>query len=162
MAAAARVMPVFLQDFVDLPVGSRQVGLQLARGGAWLAPLADQAVADGRDLLVRLGRDRHPVGALVALHVQVGEALVRDDATVIPIRWEAARLAQLFPVLDGQLDIAPLDDRHSRVLLQASYRPPLDGVGRWLDGAVLHRVAESTVRSFLQLVATEVASEAPG
>lgn len=78
----------------------------------------------------------------------------------MPIRWEAATLSGLFPILDGNLELSPVDETTCRLSLVASYRPPLDGVGRRLDRVAFHRVAESTVRSFLELLSARL-QEAP-
>jgi hypothetical protein len=62
-------------------------------------------------------------------------------------------LSGIFPMLDGDLELAPLGSERCRLTLSASYMPPFGDVGRALDRALLHRVAQSTVRSFLARVA---------
>jgi ribosome-associated toxin RatA of RatAB toxin-antitoxin module len=69
-------------------------------------------------------------------------------------------LPDLFPVLDGELEVAPLDPERCRVTLTASYVPPLGEVGRQLDHALFHRVAHSTVRAFLDRVADSLEENA--
>lgn len=144
---------VFLHDFVDVELPLERVRARVCGADGWLGPLAAAAADDGESLLVRLGPHGSTRRPGVELRVRLGECAARGEAVTVPIRWEASRLPGLFPVLDGALELAPLGDGQTRVLLQASYRPPLDGVGLWFDGAVLHRVAESTVRSFLHRVA---------
>lgn len=160
-AVSDRQPSVFLQDFVDVPLPSDVVGQALAGEEGSLGPMADEAAADGHALLVRLGREHVP-GGMITLRVQMGGPVLRGGCVMIPIRWEAARLPKVFPVLDGQLEVSPLGPAESRLLLQASYRPPLDGVGRLLDDTVLHRVAESTVRSFLHRLADAVVAARSG
>ncbi len=144
---------VFLQDFVDVERPADQVGAQLATGSAWLAPLAG-AAGDDAALLVRVGPQL--LGDILArtVVVRLGLPSRRNGAVLVPIRWEDAQHPALFPVLDGDLEVASLDDNRCRIVLSACYRPPLRAVGRIIDEAVLHRVAESTVRAFLRRAAS--------
>lgn len=148
---------VFLQDFVDVECAADDVSRRLGGGGAWLTPLASAAGGDGGTLQMRLGPSMS--GELVTREVRVrlGQpATTTGGGAVVPIRWEDARYPALFPVLDGDLEVARLDDGSCRLVLNASYRPPLEGIGMLLNQALLHRVAESTARSFLGRVATEL------
>lgn len=132
------------------------VGDRLSAGHAWLAGLASTVGEDTESQLVRLGPSSLPaLGELVTREVRVrlGHPLSLEGSIVLALRWEDARRPHLFPVLDGNLEVVALGPAQSRIVLCASYRPPFDGVGRALDQALLHRVAESTVRSFLHKVA---------
>lgn len=139
----------FVSDFVDVARPIEVVRSRLDAGGRWLAPLAVAAGAEGDELLLRLG----PAGVRRVgpdIRIRLGDPVERDGAVSLPMRWEAATLRSLFPVLDGDLEVVPLDTDWCRVVLNASYRVPLDVVGQLLDHALMHRVAESTVRSFLR------------
>lgn len=156
MATAAReVKPrhpsVFLQDFVDVARPVDEVARRLGGDGSWLAPLAVAAGGEGETLHVRVGPS---AGDLVSrdVRIRLGQAIIHGDGVVVPLRWEDGRRPTLFPVLDGDLEVVSLGDGKTRLVLHASYRPPLEAIGRLLDHALLHRVAESTVRSFLQRV----------
>jgi hypothetical protein len=140
---------VFLSDFVDVTRPLAAIRDRLCEGGDWLLPMAHSATDDGDALLVRVGPS--PAGHLSrVVDVQLGECRTCSGSLVIPIRWQAAHGASSFPVLDGNLDVARLDDEnHCRLALRATYRPPAGAVGDWLDSNRLHRAAESTVRSFL-------------
>lgn len=164
-----RRLSVFIQDFVDVDRSASVVGERLADGDTWMAPLASAAGGDATSLFVRIGPQG--LGDFVArtVLVRLGRPSARGDVVMVPIRWEDAQRPALFPVLDGDLEVAPLDVDRCRVVLSASYRPPLRTVGRVIDDALLHRVAESTVRSFLQRAADALAApaipmtpEAPG
>ncbi len=144
---------VFIRDFVDVALPEELVSERLSEGQGWLANLANAAGDDTESQLVRLGPSS--LGHLVArdVRVRLGRATCGEAGVVVPLRWEDARWPGLFPLLDGNLEVAPLGPEHSRVVLYASYRPPFDAMGRVLDQAIFHRVAESTIRSFLQKVA---------
>lgn len=153
---------VFLQDFVDVDQPEAVVGRRLATAQAWLGRLASAAADDTETQLVRLGPSSS-LGDLLAREVRVrlGRPSSQGEGVVVPLRWEDARRPSLFPVLDGNLEVASLGAGRSRIVLNASYRPPFDGVGRAIDQALLHRVAESTVRAFLRKVA-ETLQDWPG
>ena len=154
--------PFFLYDFVDVARPFETLE-RLCRGsGSWLGPLASAAGEDGEALLVRIG----PAWAAGRMSREVRVTLAacreRGNGLVASIRWEAAEQPGLFPVLEGDLELTPLGPDLCRLILSASYVPPFGELGRRLDRALLHRVAESTVRSFLaRLAASLEAYEAP-
>ena len=124
-----------------------------------MVPLAGRATDDGEALTVRLcpspGGRRLGVPAKVLLD----RCSEHGTTVLVPIRWEAATLSGLFPVLDGNLSLTTLDDRRCRLELNASYRPPFAAVGEWMDRLAFHRVAEATVHAFVQLVACRLATD---
>jgi hypothetical protein len=141
---------VFLQDFVDVDAPERLVSGRLCAGQRWLARLASAAGCDAEGRLDELGHSR-----LLITHevrVRVGRPSRSRTGVVVPLRWEDAEHPGAVPVLDGNLEVAQIGPRRSRVVLYASYRPPPAEAIRAtepLDQALLQRVAESTVRSFL-------------
>lgn len=148
---------VFLDDFVDVGCPFAAVRDRLCSDGAWLAPLASRATDDGA-VHLRVGP---AAGGPVRTEVQIrlGRCVAIGSASVVPIRWEATKLPALFPVLDGNLTLTASGEGDCRLGLQASYRPPFDAVGRLLDFALLHKVAQSTIRSFLTQVARSLEEE---
>ncbi|MHB1583502.1 MAG: SRPBCC family protein [Acidimicrobiales bacterium] len=156
-SSRTRAKPVFLRDFVDVGRPLADVRRRFCGSGDWLAPLARQAAGDADTLLVRFGAG---VGSLgLDARVRLGDPSVQGAGVAVPIRWESARLPHLFPVLDGDVELAPLGPDHCRLVLRCSYRPPFDRVGRVLDSFLLHRVAESTIRAFLTRVAESLEAE---
>ena len=73
--------------------------------------------------------------------------------TVVPLRWDGDRSERLFPSLDADLEIAPLSADRTQLAISARYVPPLGVVGRAIDRAMLFRVAEATLKDFLDRVA---------
>lgn len=147
----------FLKDFVDVDRPRDAVGRMLACGSRWLGRLAGAAGGDAETLLVRIspGAPAPVLSEWVSREVRVrlGRPTTSPTGVMVPLRWEDARRPGLFPVLDGNLEVVSLGPDRSRLVLYASYRPPFDGVGQLLDHAIMHRVAESTARSFLTQVA---------
>ena len=65
----------------------------------------------------------------------------------------------LFPLLDGDIELAPVGRWSCRVSVDIIYTPPLGGFGARMDRALMHRVAASTVRSFISRIATQLRPE---
>lgn len=146
---------IFLEDAVEVDGPLSDVWPRFGSDGCWLAPLATSATENGETLL-RVG----PGGGLSReVSIKLGTLSDRFGVRHVPIRWEATRLSRLFPILDGDLELTAVDGERCRLGMKASYRPPLDGLGRWVDAALLHRVAEATVRSFLVQLAECLQSE---
>jgi hypothetical protein len=160
LAEQKRVL--FLYDFVDITRPFEALS-ELCRGdGSWLGSLASAAREDGEALLMRIGPSWVPRCVSREVRVTLGACRERETGLAASIRWEAVGLPSFFPVLEGDLKLAPLGPYDCRLILSASYVPPLGELGWRLDRALLHRVAESTVRSFLlRLAASLEAGQMP-
>src|SRR5665647_905104 len=60
---------------------------------------------------------------------------------------------------DGDIELAPVGRWSCRVSVDIIYTPPLGGFGARMDRALMHRVAASTVRSFISRIATKLRPE---
>jgi hypothetical protein len=144
---------VFARYFVELPVPPDVIEDALtAQPAEWLGAIAQRANHRGDDLLADVGiGERHRLERTVEL--RMGEPIRAATKTVVPISWEASGATRgLFPTLDADLEVAPLGLSSSQLAISARYAPPLGVVGRMLDRAVLHRVAEATIKDFLDQV----------
>jgi hypothetical protein len=150
---------IFLEDYVDLPRPQAAIEARFLAGGAWLAPLANSAEVEGETLLVRLGPDWGRGWITREVRVRIRGTRYRGESNVISLTWEDAQRPGLFPVLDGDLELSPLGADTCRLTLSATYTPPLGTLGADLDRALLHRVAQSTMRSFLRQVRTSLEDE---
>lgn len=142
-----------LRDHVDVARSLGDISRHCGNGAAFFVPIATAAAADGEELLMRIGPDVAAGLLSREVRVSVGICHERGRSVVVPMEWEAAHLARIFPVLSGDLELAPLGPASCRLILSASYAVPLGDLGRRLDRMVLHGVAESTVRSFLRRLA---------
>jgi hypothetical protein len=88
--------------------------------------------------------------------VEVGEPLTTGDWTEVPVTWKATFIARLFPVMVGRVELAPVDPCVTRVRVCGMYEPPLGRLGKQLDDALLHRVAEATVRELAESIANRL------
>lgn len=85
--------------------------------------------------------------------VELGEPVRTSTWTVIPLAWRATFPQQLFPVMTGRIEVAPVDKGITRITVSGRYQPPLGRLGKRLDEAVMHIVAEATVRELAESIA---------
>ena len=154
-SARDMIVAMFARYFVELPLTAEAVEHALAldpRG--WLPGLAADANHRGEVLLAEVGfgeriRLRREVG------IVVGAPVRSSSTTVFPVRWEPTDHTSLFPALDADLEVAPLGSG-TQLAMSARYEPPFGGLGRTIDRALLSRVAEATVKDFLDHVAEAI------
>ena len=82
-----------------------------------------------------------------------------EHTTHIDFGWAAARAAGLFPSLDGTLMLSQLGAAETQLDLHARYRPPLGVVGQALDAVAGHRIAEASLRRFVDEVSARLRAE---
>jgi hypothetical protein len=146
-------MTMFARYFVELPLSTEQVeGFLTGDPDTWLPGLAGKATRRGDDLLAEVGfgdkiRVTRPVSITIGRPIQMGTKIV------LPLAWVPAVGVGLFPTLDADLEIAPLGSDRTQLAMSARYSPPLKAVGRAIDRIVLYRVAEATLKDFLDGVA---------
>jgi hypothetical protein len=61
--------------------------------------------------------------------------------------------------MSADLVVGPVDHSVTRVEFRGNYQPPFDAIGRFLDRVAFHRVAESTVRDFLDRLCRALEAE---
>jgi hypothetical protein len=140
---------MFARYFVEIPLPPERVEQLLTHDpGSWLPGLAEHANQRGDELLADVGfGEKVRVAREVA--ITVGSPVRAGTKTVIPLRWVPSGVAGLFPSLDADLEIAPLGPDRTQLAMSARYAPPLKVVGRVIDRVVLFRVAEATLKDFL-------------
>ena len=118
---------------------------------AWIPGLVRGASDRGERLLAEVGfGERLRVSKQV--EISLGEPRRLGETLCVPISWRATGPSGLFPVLEGDLEVARLGEQRTQLAVSARYTPPLDGIGLIADRAVLHRVAESTVKDLLDQI----------
>jgi hypothetical protein len=144
---------MFLYYFVHVEAPFSAVEEQLRSGGGGLDRMAAEAYRDGESIRARIGPgNEHPLLAK-SVRITLGTPRDGDCETTFPIVWEATGVPALFPRLDGDLVVTSLGRTLTQVTLRGSYEPPMGAVGRALDRTVLHRVAEASVKGFLDRLA---------
>lgn len=150
---------IFVEDFTDVSCPLETVQPRFTGDGSWLESLASAAVEDGETHTMRVGPSWARGRLTRDVRVTLGPPRDRAGAVVVGLGWQPSSFQALFPVLNGDIELAPIDGG-CRLTLSASYVPPLGEFGSHLDRALLHRVAQSTVRSFLSQVATSLQADA--
>jgi hypothetical protein len=143
---------MFARYFVELPLEADRVEEALTRApDHWLPGFATDANHRGDRLLADVGfGDEVRIARQVA--IELGAPVQMATKTVFPLRWTAAGVAGLFPSLEADLEVAPLGHDRTQLAMSARYVPPLGAIGRAIDRAVLFRVAEATLKDFLDRV----------
>ena len=95
------------------------------------------------------------VGLRQKVAVEVGHSVAFGDWIEIPITWKATFVSRLFPVMIGRVELAPVDPRTTKVTVCGMYEPPLGPLGRQLDEAFMHTVAEATVKDLAESLAKQ-------
>jgi hypothetical protein len=146
--------PLRVYDYIAHPYDRvREVFEDDALGAFQRATAAAGARAE--DLHAQLHARFGPIDLTADIDIEIGPF---DDtaqesgrpALRIPLRWRAKRTPIAFPVMQAELAVYPLTPSETQLELAGSYEPPLGFVGRVIDGVVLHRIAEASVRQFIE------------
>ena len=154
---------VFVRYYLELQLPFDEVERALlADPASWLPGMATEAEDQGERLLIEVGfetgEDRRVDREV---QIDVGEPVsVPSTTTKLPIAWKAEHGPRAFPELDADIEIAALGAERTQLSMSARYRPPLGMIGRALDKALMHRVAEATVKDFLDRVGERLALRA--
>jgi hypothetical protein len=143
---------MFARYFVELPIDPQRVERALTDAPApWLRGLAREAQYRGDTLLAEVGfGERVRVARQVA--IELGAPVHAAGKTVLPLRWKPTDAPGLFPALEADLEVAPLPPNRTQLAMSARYVPPLGLIGKVIDRAILYRVAEATLKDFLDRV----------
>ncbi len=147
---------MLVHDFVDLDLPRDQVVAALSSVGDELQVWAQAAFRRGEELAIGPG-----TGVVTApIELEIGRPMEGLEAVTIPMAWTASTATHLFPRMDAEIVVSALGPVTTHLEFRGSYTPPFDGFGKLLDKLALHRVAESTVRGFLQRLSEAIRTEA--
>ncbi|MBA3691507.1 MAG: hypothetical protein H0W82_08865 [Actinobacteria bacterium] len=151
---------MFIRYFIELPIpADRVTEVMCASPASWIPGLAEEANAHGERLLAEVGLgDRLRLTRRVV--VDLGRPMRFPSRTVIPLRWRPETEGGLLPALDADVEVAPLAQGSTQLSMSARYLPPWGALGSAVDRALLHRVAEATVKDFLDRVGSAVTTSA--
>ncbi|SRR5579875_284832 len=153
---------MFVQDFQVMDVPFEEVVACLGAGTkALLGTALEGARAEGERLRSKVGPSGWP--AVLSKTVEIRSTRLRrhGDCVLLSFCWVASGGASLFPALEGDLEVAPLGEGQTQLVLRGRYEPPGGALGRGLDRLVLHRLAESTIRAFLTSACAALGRQAP-
>ena len=125
--------------------------------GSWLPVLATSASARAELLLAEVGFGLAGRRVGKQVRIRLGEAMAAPGRLVLPLTWLATGPSALFPAFEGELEVGALGREWSQLVISVNYRPPLGAVGQTFDRLALHRVAEATIKDFLDRAAARLA-----
>jgi hypothetical protein len=148
---------MFVRYFIELAAPFPDVAQELTRDpSSWLPVLAGRAGAEGERRMAEVGFECG-VRLEREVAVEVGPTAGIEAKRLVPVRWHPTGAA-LLPALDGELEVAPVGEHRTQLSMTASYTPPFGLLGRIADRALMHRVAEATVKDFVDRVAEGLTS----
>jgi hypothetical protein len=129
--------------------------------------LAGIAYREAEELRARVGPGFR--GFAKAVRLEVGTPIRGPGDTRIPVSWSATGARRLFPRLEGEMVVSEIGPELTQIVFRGSYDPPLGPVGEAFDRVLLHRLAEASVKRFVDGVIAAVsdrlvqmAVQAPG
>jgi len=105
-----------------------------------------------------------------ALHVRVGSIDIGADVVInvvsiddgdaygrpgtgLKLEWQAATNPHLFPFMKATLSMFALSPTETQLALEGTYELPMGKLGEAIDAAAGHKLAEASVKRFIQEVA---------
>ncbi len=150
---------MFLRYYVELDLPTEQVEPALLESpSSWLPALADSAVERAEPLLAEVGVGSNGLRVAKRVVVRLGQPVKFPSKLSLPMTWEPG--GWLLPTLNAELEVASLGRARTQLAISGRYDPPLGTVGRTVDRLALHRVAEATIKDFLDRVAVAIAAGA--
>jgi hypothetical protein len=143
---------------LDLPVTEARRPL-VADPSSWVPGIARETDDRTERLLAEVGFEVGETRRIdKEVEFRVGNPRTVGSATILPVSWTARGGDRLFPHLDADIEIGPLGSHRTQLSISARYRPPLGTLGQALDKALLHRVAEATIKDFLDRTGERITS----
>jgi hypothetical protein len=151
------VEAVLVRYYLELLQPAYAVEAVLSRDPqAWLPEVVHASNRWGMEMISKVGLNigHRRIDREVSLSVSSPHQL--GDTYVIPIAWAPTAEHSMLPSLEGDLEVSPLGDDRAQLAISASYSPPLGWLGALSDRALMRRVAEATIKDFLDHVALAV------
>ncbi|MET0565075.1 MAG: hypothetical protein ABW021_01350 [Acidimicrobiia bacterium] len=150
-------MFVHYETEVSLPLPEVQRGLDSVRSE--LRTMADVAYREGEELRARVGPGAGKIAKEVRL--EIGPPEIHRSGLVYPVSWSAVGSETLFPRLNADLIVSHIGPDQTRIIMDGTYQPPLGPLGKVVDRVLLRRVAESTVKTWVDRLADSIAAGQP-
>lgn len=154
-----RRKPLFVQDFkvVDMAC-DEAAGHLLANAKGILTRALWATKAEGDRIASKIGPRSWPSALAKNVQIHLGPVRLHRDSVVVSFSWRALAGPSLFPRLDADLEVAPFGPGQASLTMRGTYRPPGGILGKVADELLLHRVANATVRDFLEAVCQSLSS----
>jgi hypothetical protein len=155
---------MFVRYYLELPLAADQVEQTLVEAApGWLASLSTTAQERGEGLAARVrvgarpgdgaGREAEP-GRQVVL--ALGPPVHLPTMTWFPLHWEPLDVDGLLPRLDATIELGSLGQDRTQLAISAQFEPPA-GPSQGIDRGMAQRVAETTLKDFLDQLGHAIA-----
>jgi hypothetical protein len=133
---------------IDRPVG--ECAEALARGPrTWFPRLRS-------DHATEVGMRVAGISVRKTVTVDLGLPVTTGEWVNVPLTWHATFPEKLFPVLVGKLELSPVEKDVTRLTVSGMYEPPLGKLGALIDDAVMHNVAQATVKELTEAISRQL------
>ncbi|MGH8870498.1 MAG: hypothetical protein ACRDWS_00765 [Acidimicrobiia bacterium] len=148
-------MFVHYETVVSMALAEVEQGLDQLRThlGSW----ADVAYRQGEELRARVGPGAGGVAKEVRL--EIGSPEIHRSGLIYPVRWSATGAGLLFPRLTAELLLSHVGPDQTTITLDGTYEPPLGPLGKVVDRVLLSRVADSTVKAWIDRLAQALTAD---
>lgn len=147
--ARARGRVIFVKQSVHLRHSVKEVTAALVGAG-------DEWFPRNADNVPTVGLRVAGVPLQKQVVVEIGEPVETTTWAMVPLTWRAAFPSRLFPKLTGKIEFDPVGRDKAKLTVSGRYSPPLGRLGKSLDDAVMHRVAEATVKELAEAIAVRL------
>jgi hypothetical protein len=152
---------MFVYYFVHVPASFESAERSVLDVLGGLDDFAERAYREGEEIRARLGIGSELPLFAKTVRIEVASPLRGKHETTIPLTWEATGTPGLFPRMEADLVIAELGSDITQLSFRGTYRTPLGKIGRALDRTLLHRIAESSVKKFVDKIASSLTKGEP-
>jgi hypothetical protein len=142
---------MFVRYETEVPLSMPIVERALDGIESQLSALADLAYREGEELRSRVGPG--PGNLAKEVRLEIGSPQIHRTGLIYPVSWSAVGAEALFPRLNADLVISHIGVHRTRIIMDGTYEPPLGPFGRVVDRILLRRIAESTVKSWVDRLA---------
>jgi len=147
---------MFIYSYAHIDRPFAEVNAAVLRAIPRLSAWAGDAYRGGERLTATIGGTA--VRIAKSIEMTIDPPRIAAMETWIPIRWEATGPAAFFPRMEADIVVAAVGHEQTQIALRGSYTVPLRVVGRALDRTLLHRVAEASVKEFVDRIATSIST----
>jgi hypothetical protein len=85
--------------------------------------------------------------------VEFGDAVKTSNWAAVRVNWKATFPQQLFPTMEGKVSLSPQGRETVKLTVSGVYRPPLGRLGEDINEAVMHPIAELTIKELAASIA---------
>lgn len=140
---------MFLYYFVHVPRPLVAVTNGVIEAAGHLSGMAGQAIRTAEKAAPQVRGS----GLTRLVRIDCGEPLVGLDSVTFPLKWKAMGDVGLLPKMTAELSVGAVGPGHTQLTFRGNYQPPLGIFGKIVDRAVMHRLAELVVKSFMDQLA---------